>query len=105
MGAIYGSIIASGLIIILISGVFGKIVKFFPPIVTGSVVTIIGISLLPTALNNVAGGQGSETFGDVKNIILAAITLVVIILIYRFTTGFMRAIAILIGMIYMICLV
>ena len=99
IGAIYGSIIASGVIIILIAGVFGKIVKFFPPIVTGSVVTIIGISLLPTALNNVAGGQGAENFGDAKNLILAAITLVVIIVIYRFTTGFMRAIAILIGMI------
>ena len=99
IGAIYGSIIASGLIIILISGVFGKIVKFFPPIVTGSVVTIIGISLLPTALNNVAGGQDSKTFGDVENVILAAITLVVIIVIYRFTKGFMRAIAILLGMI------
>lgn len=99
IGAIYGSIMASGLIIILIAGVFGKIVKFFPPIVTGSVVTIIGISLLPTALNNVAGGQGAETFGDANNLILAAITLVVIIVVYRFTKGFMRAIAILIGMI------
>ena len=99
IGAIYGAIITSGFIIILISGIFGKIVKFFPPIVTGSVVTIIGISLLPTALNNVAGGQGSPTFGAGENIILAAITLVVIVVVYRFTKGFMRAIAILIGMI------
>ena len=99
IGAIYGSIIASGFIIILISSFFGKIVKFFPPIVTGSVVTIIGISLLSTALNNVAGGQGSPTFGAKENIILAAITLVVIIVVYRFTKGFMRAIAILLGMI------
>ena len=99
IGAIYGSIIASGLIIVLIAGVFGKIVKFFPPIVTGSVVMIIGISLLPTALNNVAGGQGSPTFGSKENLILAGITFAVIILIYRFTKGFMRSIAILIGMI------
>lgn len=99
INAIYGSIIASGLIIILIAGVFGKIVKFFPPIVTGSVVTIIGISLLPTALNNIAGGQDAENFGSNENILLAAITLVVIILVYRFTKGFMRAIAILVGMI------
>lgn len=97
--AIYGSIIASGLIVVLISGFFGKIVKFFPPIVTGSVVTIIGISLLPTALNNIAGGQGSADFGDSKHLVLAAITFAVIIVIYRFTTGFMRAIAILIGMV------
>lgn len=99
IGAIYGAIIASGLIIILISSFFGKIVKFFPPIVTGSVVTIIGISLLPTALNNVAGGQGATTFGDTDHLLLATITLVVIICVYRFTKGFLRAIAILLGMI------
>lgn len=99
IGAIYGAIIVSGFIIILISGIFGKIVKFFPPIVTGSVVTIIGISLLPTALNNVAGGQGSDSFGSGDNLLLAGITFIVILIIYRFTTGFMRAIAILIGMV------
>ena len=99
VGAIYGAIIVSGLLIILISGVFGKIVKFFPPIVTGSVVTIIGISLLPTALNNIAGGQGAANFGSGQNLTLAAITFIVIIIVYRFTKGFMRAIAILIGMV------
>ncbi|RKJ65464.1 purine permease, partial [Butyricicoccus sp. 1XD8-22] len=52
IGAIYGAIIASGIIVVLISGIFGKLVKFFPPIVTGSVVTIIGISLIPVAINN-----------------------------------------------------
>ena len=100
INAIYGSIIASGLIIFLISGVFGNFVKFFPPLVTGSVVTIIGITLLPTALNNIAGGQGAADFGAAENLTLAAITLVVIICIYRFTTGFMRAIAILMGMVF-----
>src|SRR5699024_2479306 len=43
ISSIYGSIIASGIIVILISRYFGKLVRFFPPIVTGSVVTIIGI--------------------------------------------------------------
>src|SRR5881392_93919 len=57
LSAIYGSIIMSGIIVILISNFFGKLVKFFPPVVTGSVVTIIGITLIPVAMNNVAGGQ------------------------------------------------
>src|SRR5699024_2525944 len=43
ISAIYGSVIASGLIIVLISSFFGKLVRFFPPVVTGSVVTVIGI--------------------------------------------------------------
>ncbi len=100
INAIYGSIIVSGLIIVFISGVFGKIVRFFPPVVTGSVVTIIGISLLSTAITNIGGGDAAaENFGSSTNLLLAAIALVTIIVVYRFTTGFMRAIAILMGII------
>lgn len=99
IGAIYGAIIASGIIVIIISGFFGKLVKFFPPIVTGSVVTIIGISLIPVAVNNMGGGQGAEDFGSAINVSLAMITLLFILLIYRFTTGFTRAISILLGLV------
>ncbi|MEK9196727.1 nucleobase:cation symporter-2 family protein [Ureibacillus sp. FSL E2-3493] len=99
VGAIYGAIIASGIIVILISGIFGKLVKFFPPIVTGSVVTIIGISLIPVATNNMGGGQGAADFGSASNITLAILTLIIILLIYRFTTGFIRSISILLGLV------
>lgn len=99
IGAIYGAVIASGIIVILISGVFGKLVKFFPPVVTGSVVTIIGISLIPVAINNMGGGQGAPDFGSSTNITLAMITLIVILLIYRFSTGFTRSISILLGLV------
>jgi len=99
IGAIYGAVIASGIIVVLISGFFGKLVKFFPPIVTGSVVTIIGISLIPVAINNMGGGQGAEDFGSSINIALAMVTLVIILLIYRFTTGFIRSISILLGLV------
>src|SRR5690606_33347845 len=47
ISAIYGSILVSGAFVVLISGFFGKLVRFFPPVVTGSVVTIIGITLIP----------------------------------------------------------
>ncbi|BDH59995.1 xanthine permease [Lysinibacillus sp. PLM2] len=100
VGAVYGAIIASGIIVVLISGIFGKLVKFFPPIVTGSVVTIIGISLIPVAINNMGGGQGAEDFGSGTNIALAMVTLLIILLIYRFTTGFIRSISILLGLIF-----
>ncbi|MFJ8264144.1 nucleobase:cation symporter-2 family protein [Rummeliibacillus sp. NPDC094406] len=99
LGAIYGAVIASGIIVVLISGVFGKLVKFFPPIVTGCVVTIIGITLIPVAFNNAGGGQGSPNFGSASNISLAFGTLIAIILLYRFTKGFVRSIAILIGLV------
>ncbi|MFP3916733.1 nucleobase:cation symporter-2 family protein [Lysinibacillus telephonicus] len=100
VGAVYGAIIASGLIVVLISGFFGKLVKFFPPIVTGSVVTIIGISLIPVAINNMGGGQGAADFGSALNITLALLTLVFILIVYRFTTGFVRSISILLGLVF-----
>ncbi|WP_102693295.1 nucleobase:cation symporter-2 family protein [Rummeliibacillus pycnus] len=99
LGAIYGAVIASGIIVVLISGFFGKLVKFFPPIVTGSVVTVIGITLVPVAINNAGGGQGAPDFGSEANISLAFGTLIAIILLYRFTKGFVRSIAILIGLV------
>ncbi|MFL6518493.1 MAG: solute carrier family 23 protein, partial [Bacillus sp. (in: firmicutes)] len=71
VSAIYGSILISGLFVIVISQFFGKLIKFFPPVVTGSVVTIIGITLIPVAMNNIAGGQGSPDFGSLSNIGLA----------------------------------
>ncbi|MDF2792059.1 MAG: uracil-xanthine permease, partial [Neobacillus sp.] len=65
---------------------------------TGSVVTIIGITLIPVAMNNIAGGQGSPDFGSLSNISLAFGTLLFIILLYRFTKGFIRSVAILLGL-------
>ncbi|MDF2856688.1 MAG: uracil-xanthine permease [Neobacillus sp.] len=98
ISAIYGSILISGLVVVLISTFFGKLLTFFPPVVTGSVVTIIGITLIPVAMNNIAGGQGSPDFGSLSNISLAFGTLLFIILLYRFTKGFLRSIAILVGL-------
>lgn len=98
ISAIYGSILVSGIFVVLISGFFGSLVRFFPPVVTGSVVTIIGITLIPVAINNMGGGQGASDFGSLTNIALSFGTLLFIILVYKFATGFMRAISILLGL-------
>ncbi len=99
ISSIYGAIIVSGIVVILISGFFGKLVRFFPPVVTGSVVTIIGITLIPVAINNMGGGDGAEDFGSIQNVLLSFGTLIFIVLLYRFSTGFIKAISILIGII------
>src|SRR4051812_47633794 len=99
ISAIYGSIIVSGLFVIIIAKYFGKLVRFFPPVVTGCVVTIIGITLIPVAMNNVAGGQGSPDFGALSNIGLAFGTLLIILIINRFFHGFIRSISILLGIV------
>ncbi|MFF2092319.1 nucleobase:cation symporter-2 family protein [Paenibacillus sp. NPDC058174] len=94
----YGAIILSGLFVVLAAPLYGKLLRFFPTVVTGSVVTIIGLSLIPVAMNNVAGGQGTEGFGLPSNLLLALVTLVVILLVNRLTKGFMRSISVLIGL-------
>jgi len=99
MTAMYGSIICSGLFVVLIANYFSKLVAFFPPVVTGSVVTIIGITLVPVAINNMAGGIGSADFGSLANFALAFGVLLFIILLNRFTTGFIRSISVLLGLI------
>lgn len=99
ISAIYGSILVSGLFVIVVSGFFGSLVRFFPPVVTGSVVTIIGITLIPVAINNMGGGQGAADFGSLSNIALAFGTLGFIIFLYKFSRGFMRAVSILLGLI------
>lgn len=99
ISAIYGAIIVSGLFVIVISRFFGMLVRFFPPVVTGSVVTIIGITLIPVAINNMGGGQGASDFGSLSNIALSFGTLLFILLVFKFSTGFMRAISILLGLV------
>ena len=97
--AIFGAIVVAGVIGFLLSGVFSRLLHFFPPVVTGSVITVIGISLLPVAIRWAGGGAGAADFGSLSNIGLAAITLGIILLIYRFLPGFFSRIAILIGLV------
>ncbi|MEO3945493.1 nucleobase:cation symporter-2 family protein [Gorillibacterium sp. CAU 1737] len=100
MGAIYGAIIVSGILIFLFAPLFGRIIRFFPPVVTGSVVTIIGISLIPVAITDMGGGSSAgEAFGDLSNLGLAFGVLVLILLLNRFATGFLRSISVLIGLV------
>ncbi|WP_309143131.1 nucleobase:cation symporter-2 family protein [Domibacillus sp. A3M-37] len=98
ISAIYGAIIASGIFVLLIAPFFSRLVRFFPPVVTGSVVTIIGVTLIPVAMNNMGGGQGSPDFGSAENVTLAFATLAIIIVMYRFFDGFARSISVLLGL-------
>ena len=100
MSAIYGAIIASGLFVILFSGLFGKLIKVFPPVVTGSVVTIIGLTLIPVALTDLGGGQSAGmSLADALNISLGFGVLAFIIIMNRFAKGFLRSISVLLGLI------
>ncbi|MGG4554887.1 nucleobase:cation symporter-2 family protein [Paenibacillus humicus] len=101
VSAIYGAIIASGLFVFLFSGLFGKLIALFPPVVTGSVVTIIGVTLIPVALTDLGGGNPGTNpeFGSPLNLSLGFGVLLFIILMNRFAKGFLRSISVLLGLI------
>ncbi|MFS9029039.1 nucleobase:cation symporter-2 family protein [Streptococcus cristatus] len=95
-GAMFGALIASGIYVILIAGIFSKIANLFPSVVTGSVITTIGLTLIPVAIGNMGNNVDKPT---AQSLILAAVTVLIILLINIFTKGFIKSISILIGLI------
>ena len=100
INTMYGAIIASGIFVFLIAGWFSKVKKLFPPVVTGTLITVIGLTLIPVAVQNMGGGNaGAKDFGDAKNLITAFVTILIILLIEILAKGFLKSIAVLIGLI------
>jgi xanthine permease len=97
--AIFGALIVAGLIGLAIAPFFTRLLRFFPPVVTGTVITVIGVSLLPVAIRWARGTPNTPEFGSVRNVGLAAATLLIIVLIYRFLPGFFSRVAILLGLV------
>lgn len=95
-GAMFGALIVSGIYVVLISGVFSKVADLFPSVVTGSVITTIGLTLIPVAIGNMGNNVEKPT---AQSLILAAVTVLIILLINIFTKGFVKSISILIGLV------
>lgn len=97
---IYGSIIVAGLVTYLVSPYFSRLIRFFPPVVTGTIITIIGVTLMPVAVRWAGGGNpAAKDFASAPYILLAFITLILVLFFYRFFTGFLSNIAVLLGLI------
>ena len=97
---VYGAIIVAGIIAFLIAPFFTMLLRFFPEVVTGVVITVIGISLLPVAMRWAGGGNpAAENFASPQNIALAFATVLIIVLIYRFLPGGFGRVAILLGLV------
>ncbi|EFW08454.1 xanthine permease [Streptococcus anginosus 1_2_62CV] len=95
-GAMFGALIVSGIYVLLIAGIFSKIANFFPPIVTGSVITTIGLTLIPVAIGNMGNNSEKPTS---QSLLLAVVTILIILLVNIFAKGFLKSISILIGLI------
>jgi NCS2 family nucleobase:cation symporter-2 len=96
--AIYGAVIASGLFAVAIAPVFGRCVRFFPPVVTGTIIVTIGITLLGVGIAWAGGGPGASDFGAARNLGLAVLVLGTIVAVNRFASGFLANISVLIGL-------
>lgn len=93
---VLGAVIGAAVIGLVIAPFFAKIIRFFPAIVTGCVITIIGISLMPVAVRWAMGGNSKAAdFGSVENIALAAMTLLILLLLSRFGNVTTRRLSIL----------
>lgn len=95
--ALFGSIIGAGVLMFIISFFMDKVLKLFPKVVVGTFVTLIGISLAPTAIKDLAGGEFSDSFGAVPNLLLGLAVLATIILIERFGKGMFKALSLIVG--------
>lgn len=99
----YGAIMCASIIGGIFEGVLGFLLKplrkFFPAVVTGTVVLSIGLSLIAVGVNSFGGGNTAKDFGSVENLLLGGIVLLVIVVLKHGTKGMTSASSILIGII------
>ncbi|WP_323715497.1 nucleobase:cation symporter-2 family protein [Paracoccus aminovorans] len=98
--AIFGAVIAASFLGLLITPVFSRITRFFPPLVAGIVITTIGLTLMPVAGRWAMGGNSrAEDFGSVANIMLAAVTLAIVLLLSKVGSSTISRLSILLALI------
>ena len=96
---VFGAVMVASVVGLIISPFFSRLLRFFPPVVTGSVITMIGLSLIPVSIRWIMGGNPkAPTWGDPSNVSLALATLFVILLLSMTRNPLIRRLAILIAM-------
>jgi len=97
---VLGAVIAAAVIGLIITPIFSRITRFFPPLVTGIVITTIGLTLMPVAARWAMGGDSnSPEFGSIANIGLAGITLVIVLILSKMGNATISRLSILLAMI------
>ncbi|WP_412078044.1 nucleobase:cation symporter-2 family protein [Streptomyces xanthophaeus] len=100
---IYGAVITAGIATFafawLPAKAFRAVMRLFPPVVTGTVITVLGVVLIPVGLNDAAGGVGSPDFGDPKHFAYAGGTMLFILILMKIGKPFLSSISILLGLV------
>ena len=98
-GALMGASIIGGLFETVLGAFLKPLSKFFPAVVTGTVVLSIGLSLISVGISSFGGGSSAKDFGSLENLFLAFLVLVVILFFKHWTNGYLSSSSILIGII------
>ncbi|BFK81741.1 nucleobase:cation symporter-2 family protein [Clostridium baratii] len=103
---IIGATILGSISEVVLSYFIKPLMKLFPPLVTGTVVCLIGLTLLPVSMDWAAGGTGSTDYGSLKNVSIAMIVLIITLLLNRYGKGMVSSASVLIGMAigYILCI-
>ncbi|WMJ79742.1 nucleobase:cation symporter-2 family protein [Clostridium sp. MB40-C1] len=99
IAAMFCASMVAALLEVVLSGFIKPLKRFLPPVVTGTVVTLIGLTIIPVAINWLAGGVGSPNYGSIKNIVVGLIIMVIIVVLNQFGNEFLSSAAIVIGIV------
>lgn len=103
---IIGATILGSLFEVILSFFIKPLMKFFPPLVTGTVVALIGLTLLPVSIDWAAGGAGSANYASLENLAVAMFVLIITLLLNNYGKGIISSASILIGIVvgYIVCI-
>ncbi|WMJ79743.1 nucleobase:cation symporter-2 family protein [Clostridium sp. MB40-C1] len=97
---IFCATIVAALVEVILSKFIRPLKRFLPPVVTGTVVTLIGLTIIPVAIDWLAGGVGSSNYGSIKNIIVGLVVMIVIVVLNQFGNEFLSSASIVVGIVF-----
>lgn len=106
VAGIIAATVTGSLVEIILSRFIKPLMKFFPPLITGTVVSLIGITLLPVSIDWAAGGVGSADYGSLRNLGIAFVIMIFTLFLNHFGKGMLSTAAVFIGMVfgYIVCI-
>lgn len=106
IAGIVAATVSGSLVEVILSRFIKPLMRFFPPLITGTVVALIGITLLPVSMDWVAGGVGSVDYGSLQNLSVAFLVMIITLCLNHFGKGIVKSAAVFIGMVfgYLFCI-
>jgi len=97
LNGIYGAVLIGGMFGLCVAPFVKYVLRFFPAVVTGTIITMIGVVLMRVGVNWAGGGAAAADFGAAGYLLIAGLVLAVILLVLKFASGFLQNMAVLIG--------